>query len=342
MVMRIEGPFLTGYRSGGSLSCGLARLTVQGNRIVNADTLRPVWLRGVNRSGLEYSGPMGEAGITESEFDVMVTGWGANIVRIPFNQEWALCRDGYDPEPYLAALDRVIRLAAQRGAYALLDLQWLDASRARGRTKDGRPNFVAPLPDLDSISLWRQLSRRYRSEAAVLYDIFNEPHDPLPDDTDELHGIDEDGSLFVLSKRRVSMKIWQPWAVHLVRAIRAEHPEALIFVSGIDWGYDLRGFPLAGLPGLVYSTHVYPGKGTNWDRPFGELSGRVPVFAAELGGGESDVRWGASLLDYLRARGIGWTAWSWSDYPHLVRPGERLEATAFGHVVRADLLRELV
>ncbi len=157
MVMRIDGPFLTGYRSDGSLSCGLPRLTVQGNRIVNADTLTPVWLRGVNRPGLEYSGPLGEAGITESEFDVMVTGWGANIVRIPFNQEWALCREGYDAEPYLAALDRVIRLAAERGAYTLLDLQWLDASRVRGYTKDGRPNFVAPLPDLDSISLWRQL-----------------------------------------------------------------------------------------------------------------------------------------------------------------------------------------
>ncbi len=306
---------------------------------MNADTLTPVWLRGVNRSGLEYSGPSGDAGITEMEFDVMVTGWGANIVRIPFNQEWALCREDYDAEPYLTALDTVIRFAAERGAYTLLDLQWLDASRVRGHTKDGRPNFVAPLPDLDSISLWRQLSRRYQSEPAVLYDIFNEPHDPLPDDTGELHGIDEGGSLFDLSKRRVSMKVWRAWAVHLVRAIREEHPQAVIFVSGIDWGYDLRGHPIAGLPGLVYSTHVYPGKGRNWDRAFGQLSEEVPVFAAELGGGESDVAWGASLLGYLRTRGIGWTAWSWSDYPHLVRPGGSLEATKFGHVVRADLLQ---
>ncbi len=172
----------------------------------------------------------------------------------------------------------------------------------------------------------------------MLYDIFNEPHDPLPDDTGELHGIEGDGSLFVLRKRRVGMKVWQAWAAHLVGAIRAEHPEALIFVSGIDWGYDLRGHPVAGLPGLVYSTHVYPGKGRNWDRAFGELSERVPVFAAELGGGESDIAWGASLLRYLRERGIGWAAWSWSDYPHLVRPGGSWEPTEFGSLVRRELV----
>src|SRR5436305_3277981 len=114
------------------LSYGLPALTVQGNRIVNADSGAPVLLRGINRSGLEYSSPDGEgslekAAITEAEMDAIVIDWRANIVRLPFNQDWALSRPGYDAEPYLSALDSVIGMAARRGAYILLDLQWLDA-----------------------------------------------------------------------------------------------------------------------------------------------------------------------------------------------------------------------
>ena len=41
---------------------------------------------------------------------------------------------------------------------------------------------VAPTPDANSSVLWRTLAERYRDEPAVLFDLFNEPHDPLDDD----------------------------------------------------------------------------------------------------------------------------------------------------------------
>jgi len=214
------------------LSNALPRLTVEGNRTIEAQSGQPVLLRGVNRSGLEYSSPDGDGslvktGLNERDFDEMICQWHANIIRLPFNQAWALGRDDYDAEPYLAALDYAIRSAAQRGAYTLLDLQWLDASTPCGTLGDGSVNFVPCLPDVNSIQLWRQLARRYRNEAAVLFDIFNEPHHPLPDDR--------------TTRERVTMDVWQWWAAALVEAIRGEHESALIFVPGVDWAFDLRG-----------------------------------------------------------------------------------------------------
>jgi hypothetical protein len=44
------------------------RLTTRGNRIVDIETDEPVLLRGVNRSGLEYS----QSPIPEADFDHIV------------------------------------------------------------------------------------------------------------------------------------------------------------------------------------------------------------------------------------------------------------------------------
>lgn len=327
-----------------TLSNDLRALKVQGNQIVVAASGESVLLRGVNRSGLEYSSPDGDgslakAGITEAEMDAIVAGWGANIVRVPFNQDWALNRPGYDAEPYLGAIDSLVSMAARRGAYTLLDLQWLDATTRRGSNSDGTPNFVPPLPNQDSLSLWRQLARRYRDEPAVLFDIFNEPHDTLPDDPVDLMGIAPDGSFFVLNDRTVGMPEWQPWAAAMIGTIRAEHPDALIFVSGVNWGFDLRGAPLPGIDDVVYSTHVYPNKGNDWDTAFGDLAEEIPVFVGEWGGTDSDLDWGGNLSNYLDVRRLGWTAWSWSDNPRLVQQpvAPDYKPTAFGQLVRSKL-----
>src|SRR5277367_6922702 len=163
----------------GRLSNALPLLTTSGNRIVNAATGATLLLRGVNRSGLEYSDPdeqgfLSGAGICRAEIQTIVKDWRCNIVRLPFNQDFVLRgRNGLSAEQYQQALDQVISWNAMFGAYTLLDLQWLDVQRIYG----GNRNFVAPLPNMDSIALWTTLAARYKDEPAVLYDIFTEPHD---------------------------------------------------------------------------------------------------------------------------------------------------------------------
>lgn len=318
----------------GELSHGLGRLTTHGNKIVNAFTGEARLLRGLNRSGLEYTDPdeegfVSNAGISHQEIRWIAHEWKASILRLPFNQDFALRGRGrHSAEVYLRDLDRVISWAARYGCYTLLDLQWLDADNPFGPNRQ----FVPPLPNPQTPELWRILAQRYRDEPAVLFDILNEPHDREALDPYRLWR--PDGTRYPLTHYRVSMTEWQPWARLLVDTIRAEHPEALIFVSGVNWAYDLRGFPMD-RPNLVYSTHVYRNKGEKWDESFGALSRTHPVFAGEWGGGEFDLDWGRRLAAYFDQMGIGWTAWSWSDWPHMMT---RFAPTRFGDLVRSALV----
>jgi len=180
----------------GALSNGLTPLGTSGNRIIGLASGEPILLRGVNRSGLEYAEPdeqgfLSGASISRSEIEFIVKEWRSNIIRLPFNQDFVLRgRLGRSGQEYQEALDQVISWASRFGAYTLLNLQWLDADRVYG----GNRNFVAPLPNIESLTLWSTLARRYRDEPAVLYDLFNEPHDRLDDDPYPLNK--EDGTTY--------------------------------------------------------------------------------------------------------------------------------------------------
>ncbi len=312
-------------------------LTIRTNQIVETGQFAPIRLRGINCSGLEYTpASEGACNIAEPELDEMAN-WGANLIRLPFNQEWALAGEDYDAEPYLSVLDTAVARAAERGMYTLLDLHWLDASSPRGHLQDGRTNFVPPLPNIKSLEVWSNLTRHYRSEPAVLYDIFNEPHDPLPDDPEKLVSISAERTLIPLRGRRVTSEVWRSWATRLILEIRSQNPDALVFVSGLDWGYDLACFPLPAIDNVVYSSHVYPNKGKKWASAFGTLSESAPVFIGELGGIEADLAWGERLLGYLDQLQVGWAAWSWRDHPKLVEPGFAYEPTPFGKLIQAAL-----
>lgn len=295
---------------GRRLSGDLPRLTVSGGRIRVASTGQAVLLRGVNRSGLEYSEP-GEDGflfgasLSPREFARMAGEWRCDIVRIPFNQDWALRgRGAFTGEDYLAALDTVVRWAARQDMYTLLDLQWLQADRPYGPNRQ----FIAPLPDAGSAELWRMLAERYRNEPAVLFDLYTEPHD-------------------------CRVEEWNRAAQGLADAVWSRAPEAVVFVAGTQWAYDLRGVSVEG-PAVVYSTHVYRNKGGDWVGAFGGRSGREAVFAGEWGGEAGDVGWGRRLMRAMDEWGMGWCAWSLNDAPRLV---EREACSRFGALVRAGL-----
>jgi endoglucanase len=255
-------------------------------------------LRGVNRSGLEYDRKGNK--ISEEEIRFICEAWKAQVIRLPFNEEWILTDPGYN-----RFLDRVIGWINRYGAYAMLDLQWQDA-KVR----------IPPIPDGKAAGMWAILAERYRDNPGVLYDIHNEAHD-------------------------TTWTAWRDNATSIIAAIREKHPKSLIFVSGLDWAYDLRGWAEGPLPfaDIVYSTHPYPFKWEPWawDKYFGDFAGKIPLFAGEFGGGEKDLVWGAKLIDYFNQKKIGWAAWSWVDQPHLTLK-DRRAPTAFGDLVKAALL----
>jgi len=332
-------------------------LTTFGNRIISAEDGALVVLRGINRSGLEYVEPIGGdflagARLSFSEIDEIVNGWGARVLRIPFSQSRVL--DAATTAAYLHALDTVIDWTASCGAYALLDLQWLDPAMSYGSTSDGSLNRIAPLPSSASCEAWRMLAERYREAPAVLFDVYNEPHSRLPDDPHIPTAVGPDGSEYPLTDGRVTANVWRHVAARLVRAIREVHSRALIFVSGVSWGYDLRDVPFdradsTAAGGIVYATHVYPSSmfqrgGARaahgpraWTRAFGSVAASAPVCVTEFGGGAEHLEWGRRLLAYLQAREIGWIAWSWSDAPRLVTAEDPKRPTPFGALIRSAL-----
>jgi endoglucanase len=310
--------------------------------------MQPILLRGVNRSGLEYTEPsdagfLAAAEFTAEELREIVLGWRSNVLRLPFNQDWALRgRRGHSAGEYLASIDQVISWAATLGAYTILDLQWLDAETVYGQTEDEnhakRDNRVPPAPNADTIVLWNTLAARYRDEPAVLFDLLNEPHDPLEDDFLPIHLIAPDGDVVESDGDFIGPEEWVPWATRLVREVRTIRPKGLILVGGVDWAFDLRGIRVDA-PNIVYSAHIYPRRGAEaWWKAIGR-SAEVPVFIGEWGGAASDLEFGRSLADLMRQQGLGWTAWSWVDDPQLVQPprAPNYQPTLFGALVRSEL-----
>ncbi len=280
----------------------LAPLATSGSSIVDAGTggkLRP---RGVNVSGMEYS-DAAYAGMNPDELRQIVVEWRSTIVRIPFVQSLVL--PGASPRDYVGELKTIVDWLARHGAYTILDLQWLDRETIVGPGD----NRVPAEPNNSSIACWDILAREFRGVPHVVFDLFNEPHG-------------------------VSVKTWVDWAHVLTGAVRAADESRLVMVGGLDWAYDLRGVSVS-FPNVVYSTHIYRVKGKDWDGAFGDLAWDAPVFAGEFGGGDEDLAWGTKLLRYFDEREMGWTAWSWRDFPHLQHGGL---ATPFGNLVKQGLL----
>jgi aryl-phospho-beta-D-glucosidase BglC (GH1 family) len=329
------------------LSSNLPGLITSGNLLLRTDTMQPVVLRGVNRSGLEYTPPdsagfLSAAQFSEDEVREIVTCWHANVIRIPLNQSWALNGTAaHSAEAYLSALDQVIAWAAALGAYTILDLQWLDAETIYGSVRQqGKDieNHVAPLPNSESIALWRTLADRYRDEPAVLFDLFNEPHDPLEDDPHLLHLVSRAGQLQEWDYSFITASDWVRWAELLIHEIRTIRPDGLILVSGVDWAFDLRRVRVSA-PNIVYSVHIYPDRKPHlWSRALGNTND-VPVFVAEWGGSDHDLDFGRTLAAKMRDLQLGWTAWSWVDYPRLIEAPRAplFTPTPFGQLVRDEL-----
>jgi hypothetical protein len=326
----------------GELSHALPWLYNEANQIRRSDTGAPTLLRGVNRSGLEYSAPqqggfLEAAAITRTDIETITVGWGCNVIRVPFNQEWILRGCGvHSAESYLSALDQVVEWGATFGAYTILDLQWLSNETAFGHLKDGTANHLAPLPNPESIVAWQILAERYCDEPAALFDLFNEPHDRLADDPNSLWIVDEHGQLRESDGYRVGPDQWVGWGQRLIDAISAISPSTRTLISGVHWGYDLRGVEIESAS-IIYSAHVYPFRPHwQWRDRFGFAGIDRPLFIGEWGGADEDVEWGARLLNFIEGRTCGWTAWSWMDRPHLVQNARNGDytPTRFGELVR--------
>ena len=238
-------------------------------------------------------------GVPIADLMALADNWKINIVRLPINQQWWLNDENGN---YRQLITERIDSLKSRNIYTIFDLQWINTMVK-----------ISPLPNQQSVELMKQVATMYKNEPAVLYDIYNEPRD-------------------------CTHKDWAAWAAKLVEAIQGVHADALIFVNGIDWGYDLGGFMTNPLPykNIVYGAHLYPqkpGSGYKNKAEFdkywkGILNKNLPLFIGEIGPEEPNYNNEEQLaafidphLTMIDSLGLGYTAWSWHDKPYLTKNG---------------------
>ena len=292
-------------------------LHVAGNRLETAEG-KAVWLQGLCVDSLEWSAA-GERLATS--IPVAIGRWKANVVRLPVRENFWFGRGpwqkpGDDGMAYRKIVDAVIADAAARGAYVALDLHC----------------FGDPMDE--HVAFWKDAATRYKNHPAVLFELFNEPHDiswKLWRDGGNL----EDPKSRRNDENPAENKIpltgeTSPGMQGLLDAVRGTGATNLVIAGGLDWGYDLSGIldgyalkERAGGRGIMYSSHVYPWK-TDWRRHTLAAAEKYPVFIGEVGcpksykdfsfippsGRHPLAGWSEDMLGLIQKYKLHWTAFS--------------------------------
>jgi len=240
-----------------------------------------------------------------------IKSWGANIIRIPVHPQRLRSR-GF--KNYLKLLDQAIRWCDELEMYVIID--W----HSIGNLKTGNFESDQYRTTLkETFRFWDTISKRYEGNPTVaFYEIFNELNVYRP------------------TRRKCTWPQWKMIVESIVDVIYANDGNAVPLVGGFDWSYDLRNVrdnPID-RPGIAYVAHPYPGKcepprEPHWEKHFGFLTSRYPIFVTEMGfyrtGDQEnfidDGTFGNAILKYLDKKNISWCGWvfdpDWS--PSLVK-----------------------
>ena len=317
------GPVDAPFPGTGSLS----RLTVRGNRIVDAEGNQRI-LRGVAVIDplLWRDYRFGARRMGESHFRTLSKDWDVDVIRVPIHPDLF----AFDPEYLRKYVDPIVDWGREYGIYVFLGYH-AHGNPLTLAVEDTPWGFEAPWhgnpynPDrLLAISAMTAIASRYRDEDGVFYGSFNEP-------------------------AFIPWHDWRPVAEELVDAVHEVNPDALVTVSGVNFASDLSGVIADPVErgNVVYEIHSYPWVSERWKTVVDELSQTHPVFVGEWGFGDEHPAtaqgYAEPLLDYCKRRGLGWTAWVWDDQwtPRMFRTRAQEDLTEFGLIVRSALRESL-
>jgi Tol biopolymer transport system component len=322
-------------------------LKVVGSAIVNGEG-QPVRLRGVNTASMEWTSN-GEGHILKT-VETAIRGWHVNHIRLPLAQDrWfgKAPEQKDDGKPYRALVKQVVDLCAAQGCYVVLDLHWSDAGEW------GKQIGQHVMPDRNSLEFWTDLASTYKNHPAVIFDLYNEPHDVSWDIW--LKG----GQVTERASRRNPSKTYEAVGMQtLLDAVRATGARNVVIVGGLDWAYDMSGFlkdkQLADSQGngVIYANHAYPFKGDSverWIKKMKAATATIPVIVSEFGsesrGGARSTgeHWLRRVLQALEDHEWNWTAWDLHPAagPRLISDWNYTPTPGFGKWVQQALLGTL-
>jgi endoglucanase len=288
-------------------------LRVQGNRLVTADGGREVWLQGMNVASLEWS-VRGEQ--VHKSIVVGIDEWKGNVIRLPVKDDYWFGNETADQgEGYRAVVDQAVTLAANRGAYLVLDLHRYRAPRK------------------EDIAFWTDAAARYKDHPAVIFDLLNEPHgiswEVWRDGgfvEEKRKDGDEDAFLTPEEKLHNKHGFQSPGMQVMLNTVRATGARNMVLVGGLDYAYDLEGIVNGfGLKdpsgnGIIYACHIYPWK-RDWQKKLLDAAALHPILLGEVGADakkmdfmphevqEDAETWAPEILGLIQKHKLNWTGW---------------------------------
>jgi endoglucanase len=289
-------------------------LRVKGNRLVTPDGAE-LWLQGLAVPGLEIR-PEGHGAVFSSR--IGIDEWKANVIRLAVSAEFWFGRGKGQTDggaAYRALVDSAVNVAANRGAYIVID------NHAYRAIRDTH------------LAFWKEAAEKYKNHPAVLFDIINEPHGiswQLWRDggfvKEKKKGVDESAFLSEAEKKK-DEGFESPGMQRAVDFIRETGAKNIIIAGGLDWAYDLTGVvdgfelkdPLGN--GIMYSTHIYPWK-RGWEQKVLRAAALHPIFVGEVGADvnkmsfiplsaqEDPATWVPDMLGLIQKYRLNWTGWS--------------------------------
>jgi hypothetical protein len=279
---------------------------------------------------------------------VAIQDWHANPIRVPLAQDrwFGKAPDQTDGgKAYRALVKQVVDTCSKAGVYVILDLHWSDAGEWGQQI--GQHN----MPDANSVTFWKDVARTYKNHPAVLFDLYNEPHDVTWD-------VWRNGGTVTERDRRSGKETTYEAAgmQKLLDTVRSTGAKNVVVVGGLNWSYDFSGvLDDKGLAdpkgnGVIYANHAYPFKGESvdaWIDRMEKATQQFPVIVSEFG---SDPRGGANLtgeewvrrvLQALHDHDWDWTAWDLhpSAGPRLISDWNYTPTPTFGVWVKQALLK---
>lgn len=287
------------------------KYVVQGNRLVDAPTGKPVRAIGVNRAGTEYACIQGWGifdGASDRAFVQTMKSWGINTVRVTVNEHCWLGRNGapasFSGEIYRDALAQWVDLLHDEGLGIVLSLIWVNAGDERAIDQERMPNRD------HSIDFWRSAAETFKGDEAMMFQLFGEPHD-------------------------VGWECWRngcdladgyPAAgmQELVDAIRSTGATQPIIVNGIAYGNDMSEFlvhkPVDPADAMVAGFHVYNwtpcATRECWDSTILPIAAQYPVVTTELGENTCSSEFTTDYMRWADEHAISYIGWSfnaWGD-----------------------------
>lgn len=315
---------------------------VRDNHLVDGKG-KTVRLLGMNRSGTEYSCQQGYGffdGPSDAASIRVMQSWHINAVRVPLNETCWLGINGIDAALGGESYRRTIRAWVGRleaaGLYVILDLH---VAAPGGLRATG----IIPMADADHApEFWRGVAAEYRDDRAVLFDLYNEPHDVGWGCWERGCTIHDDR---VGSYRTAGM-------AELVAAVRSTGAEQPLLLGGVAWARNLDRW-LAHLPpdpldSLVASNHTYDFAACfrACRADLARIARHHPVVTGELGEGDCRHGYIDDYMPWADRHGISYLGWTWNAHggwtcrsgPALIRDFDGTP-TGFGIGFREHLRR---